>query len=224
MNCLIVDDDAMARTLLEHYVAQYGGLNLLASCENAPDAFRYLQKGDVDILFLDVEMPEMTGLELLESLSHKPHVVLVTAKQEYALEAFDLEATDYLLKPVKYARFVKTMQRISKKQETQSNQPNYVFIKTDGRLVKLDLADLQYIEAERDYMHLHTAKEKFIIHGTMKSFESKLSSDFIRVHRSFIVRLDQIVDIADETIVIHKSVIPIGASYKETLKKRLNRI
>lgn len=229
MKCIVVDDDPMARMLIEHYISQVEDLQLLASCSSAIEAANELKKQPTELLFLDVEMPEMTGLEFVESLDKRPQVILVSAKEEYAVEAFEIEVTDYLVKPVKYARFLKAVQRAQSRAQATKEVPapenDYVFIKTDGRLVKLALAEIQWIEAQGDYVKIHTAKENYIVHGTIKGFGEKLpESAFSRVHRSYIVRIDQIVDIADASIVIGRAVIPIGASFKEALMKRLKTL
>ncbi|MBL7977306.1 MAG: response regulator transcription factor [Bacteroidetes Order II. Incertae sedis bacterium] len=229
MRCLLVDDDDMARMLMEHYISQVSDLELVATCESAIQAANVLKKQSVDLIFLDVEMPEMTGLEFIQSLEHRPMVILVSAKEQYAVEAFDVEVTDYMVKPVKYARFLKAVQRAQSRmlaaKEKASPEQDYVFIKTEGRLVKLALTDIQWIEAQGDYVRIHTVKENYVVHGTIKGFEEKLPANaFSRVHRSFIVRIDQIVDIADSSIVIGRSVIPIGASFKDMLLKRLKTI
>lgn len=232
MQCLIVDDDAMARAVVEQLVEQHDALNLVASCESAVAAANVLRRQPVDLVFLDVEMPDMTGLELAQSLAVRPQIIMVTGKEEYALDAFDVEVTDFLLKPIAPARFLKAVDRALRRhaQAAQSAAPpspddGRVFIKVDGRLVQLDLADVRWIEAQADYMRIHTETDKYLIHGTMKSMEAKLPADeFIRVHRSYIIRIDRIRDIQESTIVIDRQVIPIGASYRERLLKRLNTL
>ena len=230
MRCLVVDDDELSRTMIEHLLAQHGGLTLVGSCESAIAAAKVLREEVVDLLFLDVEMPGMTGLELMKSMDVRPQVILVTAKEEYAIEAFDVDVTDYLLKPVTYARFLKAVQRAERQASLAeaseaSQEQEYVFIKAEGRLIKVYLADIQWIAAQGDYMMVHTREHKYLMHGTMKSMEKKLPPhDFARVHRSYIVRIDQIEDIEDTTIVIQRKVIPIGGSYKDALLKRLRTI
>lgn len=228
MRCLIVDDDELSRAFLERFVEQHGELEWVDSCESAIEASKVLRRTDVDVLFLDVEMPGMSGLELVKSLDTRPQVVLVTAKEEYAIEAFNVEVTDYLLKPVTYARFLKAVeraQRWARREAERLTDGDYVFIKADGRLVKLKLEDIQWISAQGDYMMIHTAGHKYLVHGTMKSMEVKLPAQaFTRVHRSYIVRIDKIEDIKDTTIVINRQVIPIGGSYKAGLLRRLPTI
>jgi DNA-binding LytR/AlgR family response regulator len=228
MRCLIVDDDELSRAFLERFVEQHGGLDWVGSCESAIEASKVLRHEDVDVIFLDVEMPGMSGLELVRSLDRRPQIVLVTAKEEYAIEAFNIEVTDYLLKPVTYARFLKAVERAerwAKREAEQLSDGDYVFIKADGRLVKLKLEDILWISAQGDYMMIHASGHKYLVHGTMKSMEAKLPAQaFTRVHRSYIVRIDKIQDIKDTTIVINRQVIPIGGSYKAGLLRRLPTI
>ena len=240
MRCLVVDDDPLSRKVIEHYIAQHDALELVASCESAIEAANVLQRQGIDLVFLDVEMPLMTGIELAKSLDERPQIVLVTAKEEYAIEAFDVEVTDYLLKPVAYARFLQAVQRAQRRASAAAPSaspaepppaaapaPSYVFVRTEGRLVRLELERVLWIEAQGDYVMIHTSdKEKrYLVHATMKSMQDKLpDSAFVRVHRSYIVRLDRIDDIEDTTIVMDRKVIPIGASYKEALLRRLNTI
>lgn len=228
MRCLVVDDDELSRAVIEHFIAQHGALTLVASCESAIEAANVIRQEAIDLIFLDIEMPGMSGIELIRSMEQRPQVVLVTAKEDYAIEAFDIDVTDYLLKPVTYARFLKAVQR-SQRQARQvpetKPEDDYVFIKADSRLVKLHLKSIQWIGAQGDYMMIHTQDQAYLVHGTMKSMEKKLpSSAFARVHRSYIVRIDQIEDIEDTTIVINRKVIPIGGSYKTALLKRLRMI
>lgn len=235
MRCLVVDDDAMARAVLEHFIAQHASLELAGSCENAVDAVNLLQQQAVDVMFLDVEMPSMTGLELVQSLTHTPQVILVTAKQEYALEAFEIEVTDYLLKPVSYPRFLKAIQRVERQlhlERQQAERPDdptaparFVFIRSEGKLIRLNLEMIQWIEAQGDYVLIHATSKRYLVHATMKGLLDKLpAADFARVHRSYIVRIDQINDIADTTLVIDRKVIPLGSAYKEELLQRLRMI
>jgi DNA-binding LytR/AlgR family response regulator len=233
-SCLVVDDDELCRTLLEHYIGQHDGLALAGTCASAVEAANVLAHAQIDLLFLDVEMPDMTGLEFLGSLSQRPQVVLVTSKEEYALQAFDVDVTDFLLKPVAYARFLKAVERVRERHDgpvpgedptVASDRSGHVFIKSGSRLIRLDLDAVEWIEAQSDYMLIHTGEKEHLVHSTMKAMEEKLSSDaFARVHRSFIVRIDRIDDIEDTSLVIGRKVIPIGASYRERLLSQLKTL
>jgi DNA-binding LytR/AlgR family response regulator len=234
LQCLVVDDDAVSRTVIEKYVDRSTGLDLTASCEDATEAATVLQDDGADIIFLDVEMPGMSGLDLMESLRDPPHVVLVTAKEEYAVEAFDLEAIDYLVKPVEYPRFLKAVDRVRRRideddeapdEETGEVEGDYVFVKVDGRLRKVELPDIRWIEAEGDYVMIHTSDDRHLVHSTMKNMERKLpSEEFARVHRSYIVRLERVDDIGDRALLLDRKRIPIGASYRDDLLDRLQTL
>ncbi len=227
MRCLVVDDEALSRAFMEHFISKHDALELVGSSESAVDAANVLKSQTVDILFLDIEMPEMTGLELIESLSIRPQIILVTAKEDYALEAFNVDVTDYLLKPVKYGRFLRAIERAERQAKLlrEGHEPEHVFIKTEGRLVKLDLKSIRWIEAQGDYVRISAQNKRYMVHSTMKGMLKRLPRDaFARVHRSYIVRMDQIEDIADATIVIERKVIPIGSSYRDDLLGQLKML
>ncbi|MCU0352724.1 MAG: LytTR family DNA-binding domain-containing protein [Cytophagales bacterium] len=224
MNCIIVDDDEMSRTIVKHFVEQTQSLNLVGVCADAIEAANTLQNTAVDLIFLDVEMPEMTGMELVKSLNVKPHVVIISSRTDYAVEAFEYSIADYLVKPITYARFLKAVERVREPQDLAvSGSSSDLFIKTDSKIVKVSLKDLLYVEALADYVILHTNNARYIVHSTMKAIEKKLSeASFIRIHRSFIVNTEKIESIEDLSVVINKKFIPIGASYKDGFLKRLN--
>ena len=227
LKCLIVDDDDITRELMASYVDRHHNLALADTCADGIEAINVLRSQSIDVIFLDIEMPEMSGIELIQSLKSRPQIVLATSKEEYAIKAFQEGVTDYLVKPVSYARFVKSVERVMElapnavKDATQ----DYVFIKSNGRLIKLNLKSVKWIEAQSDYMLIYTDRGKHLIHSTMKKLITKLpAKDFARVHRSYIVRIDKIEDIDDATIVIDKKVIPIGASHREKLLSRLHTL
>lgn len=215
--------------MIENFVKQNSALELAGSCVSAIEAANLLDQTPIDLVFLDIEMPVMSGLEFIRSLTNRPQIVLVTAKEGYALEAFDVDVTDYLLKPVSYGRFLQAVQRAQRKAGTSAaaDRPklSHVFVKSDGRLVKIELDSIRWIEAQGDYVVIRTTERRFIVHSTMKALEEKLpASHFARVHRSYIVSIDQIDGIEDTTILIDREVIPIGSSYRESLLQRLNTI
>ncbi len=233
MNCIIVDDDTMSRAAARHFVERSGLLNLVAECENAEEAMAVLTRENIDLVFLDVNMPGMSGLDLIKNLEHKPFFILITARKEYALEAFEQNVLDYLLKPYTYPRFLKAVERaVSKRIQIKqtSNVLDDLFVKVEnGRLLKIKATDILFIEALADYVIINAivnkTQEKFTIHSTMKSIESKLSpNDFLRVHRSFIVRLDKITELEENTLNVSHNLIPIGRSYRSDLNSRLNFI
>jgi DNA-binding LytR/AlgR family response regulator len=225
MTCLIVDDEEMSRQILSHFVNQTEGLELTKVCQDGIEAANFLQNNAVDALFLDVEMPGMSGMELLGTLSVPPLTVLVTSRPEYAAAAFEHSVTDYLVKPVAYARFLKAVTRLRENLngETAPASPTDLYVKTDSRFVKISMNDLLYVEALADYVLLHTVSGKHIVHSTMKGIEKRLGEkQFVRIHRSYIVNIEKIEAIEDVSVVINKKYIAIGASYKEEFMKKLN--
>lgn len=229
MNCLVVDDEEFSRNIIKHYVQKTDGLNLTRECENALDAFNILKSEEIDIVFLDVEMPEMTGIELMKALDDMPQIILVTSRSNYAVEAFEYSVTDYLVKPVKYPRFLKAVSKaeanIKATDVTVEDKSDEVFVKADNKIVKLKLSDVIYVEALSDYVIINTDRRKYIIHSTMKGLEKKLpDASFVRVHRSYIINFNRIDSIQDLNVVVPGKTIPIGASYKGRFMKKLKML
>jgi DNA-binding LytR/AlgR family response regulator len=228
IRCAIVDDEEMSRKNIEQLIRRVDDLKLVVVCHDAVEASNVLRKEKVDLLFLDVEMPEMTGIELVKSLTHKPEIVLVTSKENYAVEAFEYDVADYIVKPATYERFLKAYDRVKARltsDEENTMNTDAVFVKVDSQLVKVKTTDILWVEAFGDYVNIFTENDKYIVHSTMKGMENKLPSDhFLRVHRSYIVRLEKIKAIEETIIIIGKKLIPIGDSYRSTLMKRLNML
>jgi two-component system LytT family response regulator len=228
MNCIIVDDDPMSRQALKHLVAQISVLKLIKECNDSLEAFNVLSHEKVDLILLDVEMPGMSGLDFLKTLKNPPLTILTTSEKKYALEAYEYNVIDYIVKPVTLERFIKA---ITKAQDIfgnshpliDSSAKDQVFIKNKSTLLKINTNEILWIEALGDYITINTAEKKHVIHSTMKAIENKLSTDkFTRVHRSFIIAIDKIESIDDTIVVINKKLIPVGAVYKENLLNRLN--
>ncbi len=248
LRALVVDDDPVSRALLTRYVGQHDALQLVEVCASAVEAVPFLRVGDVDVVFLDVEMPEMSGLELVRALDRRPHVVLVTGKAQYAVEAFAVAVSDYLLKPVQFPRFLQAVERVMRARQAEAHldapptppapqgpsEPeeaatawsrDILFARVDGRLMRIPLREVHWVEAKGDYVLLHAPKQRYMVHATMKTMEARLpAADFVRVHRSHIVRLDRIVDLEESTIVVERDVVPVGASYRTPLLMRLNTL
>jgi DNA-binding LytR/AlgR family response regulator len=231
MNCIIIDDDLMSRRVIEEFVARTDQLNLLNSYENAVDAINAFNTGeDVDLIFLDIEMPEMSGIDFLETLQNPPQIIIVSSKEKYALDAFNYDVTDYLLKPVNYSRFFKAINKAGVRFKNKVDpREDEIFIKKNSALVRLKYKDILWVEALENYVIFTTYEEKFTIHFTMKAIEQKLPSGiFSRVHRSFIVNISSINVIEDNGIVIRTKdglkTIPIGKSYKDKLMGDINLI
>ncbi|MES2732476.1 MAG: LytTR family DNA-binding domain-containing protein [Bacteroidota bacterium] len=226
MNCIIVDDEEMSRNIVKHFVEQTANLSLLQVFSDAIEASNFLQENPVDVLFLDIEMPEMSGIDLLKVLTNKPDVVLITSKTDRAVEAFEYSVTDYLVKPITYPRFLQAVAKVKEKRDskpTLSEPPSDIYIRTDSKIVKVNLKDLLYVEALADYVMLHTLSNRYIAHSTMKGIERKLTpKEFIRIHRSYIINMAKIDAIEDLSVLINKKYIPIGTSYKDSFIKKLN--
>lgn len=235
MKCVIVDDELMARKYLEKLCQKEGDLNVLAVCENAKEALEVLNEHEVDILFLDVEMPGLSGFELLNQLPYQPNVILTTSHKDYAFEAFEYEVSDFLKKPISLPRFRKAVEKVRAKEELLSTETSKggngndefktdeIFVKDKNRLVKLSFDDILYIENVGDYVKVVTLdKKNYVIHGTIKSFAKKLPErHFLKVHRSYIINLHKIKDIEGGSIVINGNVIPVSRSHKSMLMDRL---
>ncbi len=228
MNCLIVDDNKLARTAMKQLASHVDFLKVLGECSSAMEAYNILQKEKIDLLLLDIEMPGMSGLELTRNLGKNgPIIIFTTVKKDYAVEAFELNVADYLIKPVSPARFIQAVERAreifeSANREIQVSDLEFVFIRDNGVLKRIRTEDILYLEAMGDYVKLFTAQKFHAIHTTLKSLEEKLPANkFMRVHRSYIVALDKIESIEDGSIIIQKNAIPIADAYKSALNSRL---
>ncbi len=227
LDCMIVDDEDVSRKIVKQFVEKTSFLNLIHECENGKEAADILaSNGSVDILFLDIRMPEMSGIDLIKSLDGMYEVILITSDRSYAIEGYDLSVTDYLIKPIDYERFLQAANKAKANLElykSTADEQKDIYVKTDAKIVKINLDEILFIEALADYIIIKTADTRYIVHSTMKGIESRLpKKSFIRVHRSYIVNLDKIESLQDMTIVIGEKFIPIGASYKTNLFDRLN--
>ena len=226
IKAIIVDDDELCRAVISDLLEEVEDIECVANFGNALDAFKFLNENDVDVIFLDVEMPKMGGMELLRNLQIKPLVVMITSHDEFALESYEYDVTDFLKKPLNTPRFLKTIEKIKKTlvgEATMKKNDDYIFIKSDSKLVQIKLEDIHWVEALGNYMRLHTDKEKHTVLSTMKEIESKLpNKDFIRIQRSFIVRLDKILSIEDNYVIMKNKEIHIGKAYKDEFNNRLN--
>lgn len=233
--CIIVDDERPALKLLKAYIAKVPQLELVGACENALEAMNALQQHKVDILMLDIQMPELTGLDLLRIIKNKPQVILTTAYRDYAVEGFELDVTDYLVKPFSFERFVQainktignlgpsTNQLIGSEETGASSKSEYVFVKTNYKMEKLALGDIRYIKGMREYIAIHTQQRRYVLNQTMSHMEQSLpASRFRRVHKSYIVSLAHIQSINGNTIKLAEEEIPIGASYRKGFFEQLD--
>ncbi|GCC52670.1 DNA-binding response regulator [Chryseotalea sanaruensis] len=229
IRCLIVDDEPYARKLLEEFIQNTEELTLIASANNAMEARAILTRQKIDLVFLDIQMPELTGIDFLKSSTRIPLVVFTTAYAEYALQGFEYDAVDYLLKPFDFNRFLKAVNKITERFQikkphvasTSANEKDYIFVKDGTRLVKIDLSSLLYIKGSREYVTFVTKTSKTMTLMSMKQLEQELKDDFVRIHNSFIIRLGAVDEITKDEVIINREALPIGATYKKYLLQKL---
>ena len=231
IQCLVVDDEPPARDVLKHFITQLPQLQLAGECSNAVQVMGFLQQQQVDLMFLDIHMPQLKGIELLKILKNPPKVILTTAYAEYALEGYELDVVDYLLKPIPFERFVKAVHKATHQHqpapETPSPAPEkdregFVYFRVDRKMVKVMLSDILYIESMKDYAKVVTATGTLVTRQSMNALEALLPErHFIRTHRSFIVALPKIKSFTHEVIEVDKTEIPIGKLFRNEVMKTL---
>lgn len=232
--CLIVDDEPMARDIIRRYVEKIPTLQVAGECGNAIDALMFLQEQKIDLIFLDIQMPHLSGTEFVKSLRKTPKIIFTTAYKEYALEGFELDVVDYLLKPISFDRFLRAINKAfpQKEDDTETNtsissatdkkiNSGFIYLKADRKMIKVMLDDILYIESARDYLKVHTSNNSIITRQTISSIEAMLSdSEFIRIHRSFIVAIKKIDSFTHETVEIGTHELPIGKFYLNSFLKQ----
>lgn len=239
LTCLIVEDEPMARKLLTQYVEKIAGLELLAALSSPLAALDFLKDNDPDVLFLDVQMPEITGIGLLKILKKKPIVVLTTAYSEYAIEGYELDVTDYLLKPITFERFLKCVEKIRQTKERSlphpapptasapaappdNALPEFLFVKDGTKSVRVDFADVFYIEGLKDYVRIHTLTKKITTLQSLKKLTEMLPSDeFVRVHHSYIVAFKWIEEVHRDAVLINGTLVPVSDTYRPAFKEMI---
>ena len=239
--CLIVDDERPALKLLKAYLAKIPHLELVGACENGLEAIGVLQREAVDILFLDIQMPDFTGLDLLRSLQRKPQVILTTAYRDYAVEGFVLNVTDYLVKPFSLERFMQAVNKAIEQHQLQARvtpgtgsdaeaddvttAEDHFFVRTNYKMEKVVFADIRYIESMREYVAIHTQEKRYVVHQTMTKMERELpAGTFLRIHRSYIVSMDHVNGVNGNQVVIGDQQLPIGASYRQAFFDQLRTL
>jgi len=236
-NCIIVDDEHLARKLLENYVERIPQLNLVATCKNPLEAMEILTENQIDLIFLDIQMPELTGIEFLKTLTKQPEIIFTTAYSDFALEGYQLNVTDYLLKPFSFERLFKAvnkaLEQIKLKQDTtletepspeiiSSNSKDYIIIKGDHKLHKINFDEIIKIEGMKEYVTIYTEQQKFVTLESLKNLENTLPADkFIRIHKSYIVSITQIKNLEGNILQVGKEKLPIGKNYRENLISRV---
>lgn len=239
LKCIAVDDEPLALDIIADYVAKVPFLELIKCTENAIEAMQLVQEGNIDLVFLDIQMPELTGIQFLKIAGNKASYILTTAYSQYALESYDLNVSDYLLKPIAFDRFYKAVEKVrnqrQKPEPTKQQLPespvnnggtpiqDYIFVKTEHKIQKIELDDILYIEGLKDYISIYTGNERVITLQNMKKMEETLPKDrFIRVHKSYIIAIDKIESIERSRISIAGNIIPIGDTYRDEFFKLIN--
>lgn len=228
MRCLLVDDEPPALEVLESYVREVAHLELVGTCGNALEAFEVLQHRPVDLLFLDIKMPKMLGTDFLRSMRHPPQVIFTTAYREYACEGFELDAVDYLLKPVALDRFLKAVAKATKTVALPEPAPvpspdTFLYFRIDRKMVKVVLRDILYVEGLKDYVKIHTTDGRpLVVKQTINGLEEKLSeSNFLRIHRSFIIALDKVRTYSARHVEVATQELPIGRLFRQRVEEAL---
>lgn len=234
MNCIIIDDEEMARVIIAQMISNHNELNLVQEFSNAMQAIKYLNQNEVDLIFLDIHMPDFTGFDFIQTIKNPPKVILVTSDRNFAIEAFEYECiVDYLVKPITEERFEKAIVKANSAQigttsikESKSfveDSAKEFYINIDRRLIKIEFHTVTVVEAKGDYIHIKTDTKNYVVHSTLKKIEDKLPKDlFLKVHRSFIINTNKIIDIEDNSVLIAKDLIPVSRANRPELMKRLN--
>jgi two-component system, LytTR family, response regulator len=218
MDCLVVDDEPNAGKLLEDYIEKTPHLTLKGKCFDALEALEFLQHNRVDLIFLDINMPRLSGMELANLLPRHQKLIFTTAYSEYAIESYEFNVIDYLLKPISFKRFLKAIEKadhILQEQPPALPHEDYIFVKSDKKMIRITLKDILYFEAVKEYIYVHTAGRKILIYKRMKELAEKLPADFIRVHNSYLINCNHIGRIEGNFVLIGGESIPLGISYKE---------
>jgi len=226
MDCIIIEDNELAVLSLKKCIEREGSLNLKNVFSNAEDAIKYLDENSCDLIFLDIEMKGMSGMDLLKKLGHSSNIIIVSAKPDYAAEAFNFDVADYIVKPISYERYEKAINKIKIINDNlKTSNTDYFYLKQQNKMIQLFYKDVLYIEAMSDYVSIHTQSNRYTILSTMKIIENQFpKKDFMRIHRSFIVRLDKIKEIEENSVLVDKKVIPISRSNKDEFQKKINLI
>lgn len=228
--CLIIDDEQLARQLLESYVSRIPNLELVASCKNPIDGLDIMQNQSIDLIFLDIQMPELLGTEFVKSLLTRPAIIFTTAYRDYAIEGFDLDIADYMLKPISFERFLQGFNKATDrlkiaKGKSEKNEVEFITVKANHRIYKINYNDLNYIEGLGEYVTFYCKNRKVVALESLKNLESMLpSSLFIRSHRSYIVNKAEIISLYGNQIEIQDNLLPIGKSYRQTIHEYFNSL
>jgi len=236
MNCIVIDDEAAARLIISQLCANLPSLNVLGEFPNAMQAIKFLNQNEVDLIILDIHMPDFTGFDFIDTIKNPPKIILTTSDPKFAIQAFEYECiVDYLVKPVTQERFNKALLKVESKQVVDSTEAvsktepeevssgNDLYVNIDRRLIKIDIPSIYLVEAKGDYIQVKTENKNYTVHSTLKKIADKLPDNlFLKVHRSYIINIKKIIDIEDNSVLIKKDVIPVSRSNRSELMKRLN--
>lgn len=234
MNCIIIDDESTARAIISQLCLNTDSLNVLEEFPNAIHAIKYLNQHEIDLIFLDIHMPDFTGFDFIETLKNPPKIILTTSDSNFAIQAFEYDCiVDYLVKPITPERFKKAIRKanvaqnksleFSSSEKIETVSGNDLYVNIDRRLIKIDIPSIYLIEAKGDYIHVKTEDKNYTVHSTLKKIEDKLPSNlFLKIHRSYIINFNKIIDIEDNSVLIKKDVIPVSRSNRPELMRRLN--
>ncbi len=234
IQCLIVDDEPMAREILENHLRKIDSVHVVASCKNAIEAFNVISAENIDVIFLDINMPEISGLSFAKSINKKIKLIFTTAYREYAVDGFDLQAVDYLLKPISFDRLFQSINKyvaecvpsdFPKDYKINDEKSDFIFVRSDRKMIKVNFSEIYYIESLGDYIKINLESKNIVTRESISSIEAKLPKKiFLRTHRSFIISIPQIVSFTNEYIEIKKKAIPISRSYKTSVLNKLENI
>ena len=234
MNCIIIDDEATARAIISQLCSNIEGLDVVEEFPNAIQAIKYLNQNEIDLIFLDIHMPDFTGFDFIETIKNPPRIILTTSDSNFAIQAFEYDCiVDYLVKPITQERFNKAIDKAKSKgatvaansssEKVETTSGNDLYVNIDRRLIKIDIPSIYLVEAKGDYIYVKTENQNYTVHSTLKKIEDKLPNDlFLKVHRSYIINVNKIIDIEDNSVLIKKDVIPVSRSNRPELMKRLN--
>ena len=231
ISCIIVDDESIARDVIANHLSKINNIDIVASCSNAIEAFNCLNNHKIDLVFLDINMPEISGISFAKSINKDIKIIFTTAYRDYAVEGFELLAVDYLLKPISFNRLLQAVTTYFDTYTTAKNskapileQHHFMFVRADRRMIKIDFTSILYIESYSDYIKIHLENETIVTRETISAIEAKLPSDaFLRIHRSFIIALKSITSFTNEEVTINKTSLSISRSYKKDVLKVLEK-
>lgn len=228
MKSIIIDDEATARSIIEHLCSQNKDVEVVATFPSAIEAIKYLNQEDIELIFLDIHMPAFTGFDFIQTLKNPPKIIITTSDKNYALDAFEYDCIiDYLVKPITQERFDKAVTKAKAKTlsttTVESSETNDLYVNIDRRLVKINIPDIYFIQAKGDYIKIVTEEKNLIVHATLKKIEDKLPDTlFLKVHRSYVINTKKIIDIEDNSVLIKQDIVPVSRSNRAELMRRLN--